>query len=412
MKIIDTLPFRYELTESGTEGGPLRVRGIFQRADEKNANGRIYPRALWERILGSREVSEAIGRRRMIGEVDHPVESEMKLGRAAHLVTALSLNESGEVIGEFEILPTAAGKHLESLLKAGVECGISSRGEGSTVSRNGSEMIADDYRLLTFDVVASPSTRGAFPQVVQESQTAEDRNAMLPTFNEVSERTQSILEVDLSKTTQAQRSQIRTEIPSLVETLDRIAANDPGYGSLCKGKVEQLLARARVLESKSAPPVVEAQVDAAEKVIEEISRQAKQVVLESVGKSRKLAEELARTRRALAEALQVGEKLLERYKHRLRENRLMESAGDQILAEYTELSGYLKQVRGVAESRRPARKAAPAQPAKKESVSSRRVIRELVESGKRRVKLEERGSDPSGKDPIFEQMRGINRLRF
>ena len=67
-----------------------------------------------------------------------------------------------KVMGKIEVLKTPCGSILESLIKAGVPCGISSRGMGSIREENGTTMVEDDFQLICFDIVSDPSTPGAF----------------------------------------------------------------------------------------------------------------------------------------------------------------------------------------------------------------------------------------------------------
>ncbi len=407
MKICDAIPFKYQISESNAEG-PLRVRGIFQRADEKNANGRVYPRKLWEKILSSQDIAETVERRRMIGEIDHPIESEMKLSRAALIITGLNLNENSEIVGEFEVLPTEHGKHLESLLKAGVECGISSRGEGSTFQKEGIEYIADDYRLMTFDVVASPSTRGAFPKVVQESaqltETEEDKTMK---FDEVQSKVQQITRVNLSETTGNQRAEILSSIPTLIESLDRAVIDDPGYKSLAEGLVEELRDVKKTLESKSVPPTVEAKSDAAAQVVDEVVRQASGLVklekikrakvvkifktklAETAKKNKELAEENAVLRSKYAASIAGGEKLFEGFKKVSAELKKMKAEG--------------------------VKKTVPASVVeRKSSTRVSRLVEDLATSAaNRRPILKDRSeSINESSDPIFSKMESQLGLRY
>lgn len=148
--------------------GPLKIRGIFQRADEANNNQRIYPQRVLEGQV--RSLNEAIKDRRLVGELDHPTYDMVKLSNASHLITGLRL-EGKEVIGEAEILPTPAGKVVEGLIRGGVKIGISSRGMGTlSEGRNGTKTVNEDFRLVTFDIVADPSTRGAYPTLAESTQ--------------------------------------------------------------------------------------------------------------------------------------------------------------------------------------------------------------------------------------------------
>ena len=166
-------------------GNLLAVRGEFGRADEPTQNRRLYRRPLWEREL--KRMSPLFEQRRMYGELDHPDDGKTKLKRASHIVTSLRMDD-GVVIGEAEILPTAAGKDLAAILKSGCQVGVSSRGFGTTRrSPEGYEVVQEDYRLVTFDFVADPADRNAYPKVVRESleESGEESEGLSPLFEGV-----------------------------------------------------------------------------------------------------------------------------------------------------------------------------------------------------------------------------------
>jgi hypothetical protein len=66
------------------------------------------------------------------------------------------------LLGEVEILDTPSGDVLKGLLRSGVMLGISSRGVGSVKSQTGADVVQDDFELIAFDFVSSPSTPGAY----------------------------------------------------------------------------------------------------------------------------------------------------------------------------------------------------------------------------------------------------------
>jgi hypothetical protein len=127
--------------------GPLKVRGVFQRADEANSNKRVYPHRVLEGAIKS--LNEAIKERRLVGELDHPTYDMVKLSNASHLITNLWM-EGKEVIGEAEILPTPAGKVVQGLIEGGVKIGISSRGMGTLSEGKGDvRTVNEDFKLVT-----------------------------------------------------------------------------------------------------------------------------------------------------------------------------------------------------------------------------------------------------------------------
>jgi|6_EtaG_2_1085325.scaffolds.fasta_scaffold08625_4 hypothetical protein len=152
-----------QIIEESKSKGTMKIKGIFQRADEANNNQRIYSKILLEREV--KKLTEAIGERRLLGELDHPTHDAVKLSNVSHLVTGLRL-EGKEVVGEAEILNTPSGKVAQALINDGVKIGISSRGMG-TLSEDikGNKTVNEDFKLITFDLVADPSTRGAFPEI-------------------------------------------------------------------------------------------------------------------------------------------------------------------------------------------------------------------------------------------------------
>lgn len=152
------------ISESTGTGKPMKVRGIFQRADEANNNGRIYPQKVLESAINN--LIEAVQERRCVGELDHPTYDMVKLSNASHIITSLRF-EGKDVIGEAEILSTPAGKVVEALIRDGIKIGISSRGMGTLSEGKGHKIVNEDFKLLTFDIVADPSTRGAFPTLAE-----------------------------------------------------------------------------------------------------------------------------------------------------------------------------------------------------------------------------------------------------
>lgn len=165
------------------KAGSVKVRGIFQRADEANNNNRIYPKPVLESAIKS--LDEAIKERRLVGELDHPSYDMVKLSNASHLITGLWM-EGNEVIGEAEILPTPAGKVVQGLIEGGVKIGISSRGMGTLSESKGTAKIVNpDFKLLTFDIVADPSTRGAYPALAESKQLQKDKRIIESTIKNV-----------------------------------------------------------------------------------------------------------------------------------------------------------------------------------------------------------------------------------
>jgi len=176
----ETIPFTYEFNESTIEQKRRGVLGVvsgtFQKADVENANKRIYPRGLWEKVLKTPEVKDRLENRAMVGEMDHPQSGATALSRISHVVTENELRPDGTIFGKAEILDTPMGRVAETLLRAGVRLGVSSRGDGTVKEEGGKSYVnQEDFRLETYDFVLKPSTPGAYPALTEEEQTREDK---------------------------------------------------------------------------------------------------------------------------------------------------------------------------------------------------------------------------------------------
>ena len=173
--LVDYLPFEVEpdqINESMKENnGKLIVRGVLQRAESKNQNGRVYPKDILVREA-KKYTDEFINERRAMGELDHPESSVVNLQNVSHNVKKMHF-EGDNLMGEVEVLGTPSGNILKELFKSGIKLGISSRGMGSveTVNENGKEAqeVQPDFELIAFDFVSNPSTHGAFMYPVNEA---------------------------------------------------------------------------------------------------------------------------------------------------------------------------------------------------------------------------------------------------
>ena len=171
--IVDYLPFEVtpeQITESVKENnGKLVVRGVLQRAEAKNQNGRVYPKEIL--VREANEYSKNfVKEKRAMGELDHPDSSVVNLANVSHNITDMNWR-GNDLIGEVEILTTPSGNILRELFKNGIKLGISSRGMGSVspMNENGAQEVGDDFELIAFDFVSNPSTHGAFLYPMNES---------------------------------------------------------------------------------------------------------------------------------------------------------------------------------------------------------------------------------------------------
>ncbi len=167
--LIETHAFKaspQQLTENVTNDGNLLVEGVLATAEVKNGNGRYYSRDLWEREMG--KYNELVEQRRSMGELDHPESSVVNLKNVSHLIKEYSW-DGDNVMGVIEILPTPSGNILKELIKNGVTVGVSSRGMGSLEDRGGVMEVQDDFELLCWDFVSTPSNPGSYMhEVIKE----------------------------------------------------------------------------------------------------------------------------------------------------------------------------------------------------------------------------------------------------
>lgn len=155
-----------ELNESSSDGR-VKFRGKLQEAEAENKNKRIYPfKVLDENV---KRLKPLIEDRRLVGELDHPTDSIIHFANASHVITRMWWEDT-VLMGEGEILNTPHGKVLKALINDGVKIGMSSRGVGNgRTNENGTLIISEGYKLITFDAVADPSTFQAFQEKVVDN---------------------------------------------------------------------------------------------------------------------------------------------------------------------------------------------------------------------------------------------------
>ena len=167
--LIDTQLFRanpVSLTEGkmSDRGNPM-VEGILATAEVKNGNGRYYSKDLWEREIN--KYSQLVKENSAMGELDHPESSVVNLKNVSHNIADMWW-DGDNVIGKIEILPTPSGNILKSLIDSGITVGVSSRGMGSLKQVGELMEVQDDFELLCWDFVSTPSNPGSYMHLVKE----------------------------------------------------------------------------------------------------------------------------------------------------------------------------------------------------------------------------------------------------
>ena len=163
------------LSESNlSESGNPMVEGILATAEVKNGNGRYYSKELWDREIDKYRV--LVDENRAMGELDHPESSVINLKNVSHNIKDMYW-DGDNVIGKIEILPTPSGNILKSLIKSGITVGVSSRGMGSLKPMGEVQEVQDDFELLCWDFVSTPSNPGSYMHLVKEGLEFETANA-------------------------------------------------------------------------------------------------------------------------------------------------------------------------------------------------------------------------------------------
>ena len=145
-----------------------KIKGVFLQSNIKNRNGRIYPKEILDKEV-KRYNAEFINKNRAFGELGHPDGPTVNLERVSHMVKKL-YPDGDNFIGEAKIMNTPYGKIVKGLIDEGAQLGVSSRGMGSLVTKNGANYVGKDFYLATAaDIVADPSAPDAFVEGIMEN---------------------------------------------------------------------------------------------------------------------------------------------------------------------------------------------------------------------------------------------------
>jgi len=189
-------PSPVRLLEGQGNGGNVFVEGILATVEERNGNGRYYPRELWEREID--KFIEKINQRstETCGELDHPDSQIINLKNASHAIRKIWW-DGDKIMGQIEIFSdmgekgTSSGRIAGALIKNGLNIGISSRGMGSLKQVGEIMEVQSDYELLTWDLVSNPSNHSSW--MSPTNQLNESRTTPLNPYNKVNSLVTEIL---------------------------------------------------------------------------------------------------------------------------------------------------------------------------------------------------------------------------
>ena len=154
-------------------GEPVLVNCILQKWGVENKNGRIYPKEVL--VPQVEAYSELVANNSAPSEADHPDSSVVSLHNISHLISKVwwgSGDDEHILYGQLHLavspgflkygIVSMVGDKVLVYMGMGMKLGISSRGVGTLKEVNGKNIVQDDFELICFDLVASPSTPGAY----------------------------------------------------------------------------------------------------------------------------------------------------------------------------------------------------------------------------------------------------------
>jgi hypothetical protein len=177
---------------------PLYVYAVMQKFDVENRNGRIYPEHILRRE--AENYIKLIKEKRALGEADHPESSIVAISRISHNVVDLWW-DGNVLMGKLEIIMSPGfisqgiisceGDRIANYLRKGIKIGVSSRGVGSLKKEGGKNVVQDDFEIICWDIVTSPSTPGSWiyndkpSKEIQmsESEEKKDKNLLIDDLN-------------------------------------------------------------------------------------------------------------------------------------------------------------------------------------------------------------------------------------
>ena len=147
----------------------LILFAVLQKYDTPNKNGRYYPKNILMRENEKYQV--LIQKGGALNELNHPSSSLIDLDRVSHSITE-TWWDGNILMGKIKLftspgwrkmgIVSCKGDQAAMLIMNGATLGISSRGVGSLKEMKGQNVVQDDFELVCFDLVSSPSTPGAY----------------------------------------------------------------------------------------------------------------------------------------------------------------------------------------------------------------------------------------------------------
>jgi Prohead core protein serine protease len=188
----DLTPNEAKLTESRDANKNLFLAGRMMASEQKNLNGRNYPRSEIEKAVALINTRIKEGQY-VAGELNHPDNLSINLANVSHIITEAWM-DGNNAMGKCKILDTQSGITVQKLIEGGLRLGVSSRGTGN-VNHEG---IVEDFSFVTLDIVAQPSGPGCYPDAIREA--LENKKIMtLAEMYQHDEKAQKYLTAEINK---------------------------------------------------------------------------------------------------------------------------------------------------------------------------------------------------------------------
>ena len=177
-EIILSKPIIEETQRANLPDGVLcRVSYNISNIGKRNANGRVYEDAVWDRVEAEKDLQEKLENRALFGHAEHPEQTQSNLEKTSHVIIEMWRNDGAEW-QKFDVLDTPTGRIVDCLLRAGCQVGCSTRAEGDLEEAEDDEgtyqrVVPESYKYVTTDFTADPSTFGAVPHDIQRNVVSE-----------------------------------------------------------------------------------------------------------------------------------------------------------------------------------------------------------------------------------------------
>lgn len=209
---------------TGITSKKYKINGVFSTIGEKNKNGRVYPKAIWESQVYKYQEELANGSSNCLMELNHPSRSSVDMMEAVAKIEKLYIKDK-YVMGEAFLLNNPKANQLKSLIDAGITMAVSSRGVGSV----GRDNIVESFKLITYDIIPdqgqsdyNAKMRGIVEGVLQDKEYAITESGNIEEVQVCSSSVCHLYEKqDVSNALEERISQFIFEISSTGKTLSK-----------------------------------------------------------------------------------------------------------------------------------------------------------------------------------------------